>query len=82
MTVLMGKNEGEERMKRENMKPNSQVALDHDYYSENPEVNSKKSKEIKQIEYDGQDDEQYRLKKAIGGVAKLRKGYPLTEKMV
>lgn len=78
MTVIFGENIAAERMKRDNMKPNGQVALDHDYYSENPEVNSKKSKEIKQMEYDGQDNEQLRLKRAMGGVAKLRKNYPLT----
>jgi hypothetical protein len=37
MTTIFGYNEGEERMKRETMEPRTHVAIDHDYYSNNPE---------------------------------------------
>lgn len=78
MTVIYGRSEAEERMKAENMKPNWRVAVDHDFYSNNHEAARQKSDEIKDEEFDGADDKQYRLKRAIGGTAKLRKGFPLT----
>jgi len=77
--VIFGRSEAEDRMRRETMKPNGNVAIDHDFYSANPEARSSKSKEIKDEEFDGMDDKQYRLKRAIGGVMKVRQGFPMTK---
>ena len=42
MTTIFGHNEAASRMKRETMDPQSEVPIDHDFYSENPEAHCKK----------------------------------------
>ena len=85
MAVIFGHNEGIARMKRETMTPNVHVAIDHDFYSENPEAHiSKKSKAEQKSMDDGEDYDKEvssyniigRQKKKIGGAAKVRGHYP------
>lgn len=82
--TIFGHNVAEERMRKDNMKPNWRVAVDHDFYSANPEAAKEKSKEIYDEMYDGMDEK--RLKRAeggdvereeyaMGGVSKVRKGF-------
>lgn len=73
MTILLGKSEAEDRMRRETMTPKDRVSLDHDYYSEDPE-HSRKGKHKSKMKDD--DRECY----AIGGVAKVRKNFPFTKR--
>ena len=81
MAVIFGHNEGIARLKRETMTPNVHVAIDHNFYSENPEAHiSKESKKESKSFNDGEEydkevasyNREGRLKKAIGGAAKAR----------
>lgn len=74
MTLLMGENEAENRMRRETMNPNGKVALDHNYYSEDPERHSRKGKHSYKMKDHDDDREHY----AIGGAAKVRHKFPFT----
>lgn len=85
MTTLLGHNEGEDRMKRETMEPRTHVAIDHNYYSEDPEShcaykkNHGKHHEGREHHADGDsvgDDERQHY--ALGMAAKVRKHYPMT----
>ena len=83
-TLLYGKDEVMERMKRETMEPNGTVAIDHDFYSENPERHSKHKKhhEYHSEHHKGEskeEHEEHRLHRAMGGAAKIRRDYPMME---
>jgi hypothetical protein len=89
MSTVYGESTTYDRVAKDSMQPNNQVAIDHDYYSAHPERASKKMKEVHDAEKDsgygvgfkgreketGKDYDK-REKYAIGGVAKLRMNYP------
>lgn len=88
--------EAEERMRRETMKPNHRVALDHDFYTNNTAACKRMMAAVNEARRDvggdavgyfgRQETDNYtkdmqrpkKLKRAVGGVAKVRKGYPRT----
>lgn len=88
--LLYGKNEAEERMKRETMEYNPYVSLSHDYYSEDPERGNRAAGRNKPQPDDkdihpgecrarhAKGDHVKREQKAIGGAAKVRRKYPFT----
>lgn len=81
MTTIYGHNEGEARLKRETMEPCTHVAIDHDFYSENPEAHSKKTKKHEEREKHAKGDSvgmEDREKYAAGMAAKKRRHYPMT----
>lgn len=79
MTLLMGYNEGEERLKSETMTPAPRVAIDHDFYTNNHAAAKRKAKEVEdemkpkgyEVGYNGKEKQKY----AIGGVVKERRGF-------
>ncbi len=79
MTLLMGYNEGEERMKRETLSPAPRVAIDKDFYTNNHEAASRKRKEVEDEMKPSGDERGYNAKikpkYAIGGVVKERRGF-------
>lgn len=76
MTILMGKSEAEDRMRRETMNPSGRVAIDHNYYSEDPEKHCKKEKHSKKLKNKGDEDWEHF---AIGGATKVRDKFPFTK---
>lgn len=89
MHTIYGENVAAERIRNDNMKPNQRVAIDHDFYSANPEASKKKMKEVDdankpsgmevgysgRMKETGKDYDDKRSRYAIGGVAKLRMDY-------
>lgn len=94
MTTIYGRHTAGERLcnVRQQMVPNHRVAIDHDFYSDNPEAarevwknvdRSRRDLEGDAVGYNGREEvDDYTksmkkpLKRAIGGIAKLRKDYP------
>lgn len=85
MAVIFGHNEGIARMKRETMTPNVHVAIDHNFYNEDPEKHISKASKASSGSFDDGEahdkevasyNREGRLKKAIGGAAKMRRHYP------
>lgn len=86
--TIYGEDTAASRIRAETMDPHPYVAIDHDYYSAQPERASKKSKDTDHASRDYGDEvgyagkmgqmgkDQERVKKAAGGVAKLRLDYP------
>ena len=80
MTLLMGYNEGEDRLRRETLKPAPRVAIDHDFYTNNYEAARFKRREVEHaikahtgddVGYEGREKRKY----AIGGAVKERRGF-------
>lgn len=90
MNTVYGLSTTYDRIAKDSMTPNNQVALDHDYYSANPEASKKKMAEVSEakkasgmevgysgkMEESGKDYPKKRSPYAMGGVAKLRMDYP------
>lgn len=87
METIYGSSTTHDRVAKDSMQPNQQVSLSHDYYSSNPEASKKKMSEVEdakkpsgyEVGYSGKMKEtgkDYRVRKAIGGVAKLRQHFP------
>ena len=90
--TIYGHDEAEARMLRETMtRAPYHVAVDHNWYSNNPEFAKRKMKEVNEgkelspyeVGYTGRmsknktdDNAEKRLHKACGGAAKWRKEYP------
>ena len=89
MTTIYGESTTVPRVKNDTMEPNNRVAIDHDFYSANPERASKKMKEVEEkrnisglemgfggrIKPDGKDYDRKRSKHALGGAAKWRQEF-------
>lgn len=92
MDTIYGESTTYDRVAKDNMKPNNQVAIDHDYYSAQPERASKKMKEVEdskrpsgyevghggRMKEQGKDYDKKRSAYAMGGVAKMKMNYPGT----
>ena len=88
--TIYGENTTYDRIAKDSMTPSPQVALDHDYYSANPERARKKMKEVEdskkpsgyEMGYNGKEKPEgkdyNRVKKAMGGVCKWRHDFPGT----
>lgn len=77
MTLIYGYSEVEERMARETDKPNNQVAIDHDFYTNNHSAVKRKEKEVADSVSEGKKSNVFRKNNAyaIGGVVKERRGF-------
>ena len=78
--ILYGENQSVQRMKRDNMKPNTEVSINHNFYVENPmdhETKHEKSESRERHKDGDQIGMEGRQKKAIGAVAKVRRGFKL-----
>ena len=90
MNTVYGESTTWDRVAKDSMKTNNQVAIDHDFYSANPERAKSKMKEVEaaekpsgyevgfkgRIKEEGKDFGKKREGYAIGGVMKMRQEFP------